>query len=168
MTLANKLSPLVHMRLFQADDGSAWENFFRDEENRVSVLQLTKLSRDLQRIATEFILWDLYDYATSGGSKNNPLPIVLDEIQNLDHRLDAPLGKYLTEGRKFGISLVLATQTLSNLKSDERDRLFQASHKLFFRPAETEVKEYARILEQSSAQKADTWIPRLNKLNKGE
>lgn len=166
--LANKLTPLVNMELFASGAENAWDDFFRNEENRVNILQLSKIPKDLQRIATEFILWDLYDYATSSGNKNNPLPIVLDEIQNLDHRLDAPLGKYLTEGRKFGISLVLATQTLSNLKSDERDRLFQASHKLFFRPAETEVKEYARILEQSSAQKADTWIARLNKLNKGE
>ena len=134
----------------------------------MNVLQLTRLPKHLQRIATELILWDLYDFATSSGRKDTPLPVVLDEIQNLDHRLDAPLGKYLTEGRKFGISLILATQTLSNLKTDKRDRLFQASHKLFFRPAETEVKEYARILDQSSAESAEIWISRLNRLNKGE
>ncbi len=168
LTLANKLAPLVHENLFSTVMQGNWDALYSNTHNRVNVLQLAGIARDIGQMATEFILWDLYDYATSAGSKNKPLPLVLDEIQNLDHRLEAPLGKMLTEGRKFGLSLILATQTLSNLKQDEKDRLFQASHKLFFKPAETEVKEYARILEQSSGEKAETWITRLNKLNKGE
>ncbi len=119
-------------------------------------------------MATEFILWDLYDFVTNSGSKDTPLPIILDEIQNLDHRLNSPLAKILTEGRKFGLSMILATQTLSNLHTEEKDRLFQASQKLFFKPAETEVREYARILEHSTNEKSDLWITRLSKLNKGE
>ncbi len=82
--------------------------------------------------------------------------------------MDAPLGKMLTEGRKFGLSLVLATQTLSNLKAEERDRLFQAGHKLFFKPADTEVREYGKILERATNEKTDVWIRRLTSLNKGE
>lgn len=168
LTLANKLSPMVHMKLFGQDEAGNWDRLYGSGEVRANILQLAGVPRDIARIATEFILWDLYDYAANSGRKDVPLPIVLDEIQNLDHRLDAPLGKFLTEGRKFGLSLILATQTLSNLKGEERDRLFQASHKLFFKPAETEVKEYARILEQGSYEKAETWIARLNKLNRGE
>lgn len=40
--------------------------------------------------------------------------------------------------------------------------------KLFFKPAETEVREYARILEHATHEKADLWITRLSSLNKGE
>jgi len=94
--------------------------------------------------------------------------VVLDEIQNLDHSQGGPVAGFLTEGRKFGISLILATQTLSNLHVEERDRLFQAAHKLFFKPAETEIKEYARILENAQGEKTDVWIERLAALNKGE
>ncbi len=165
---ANKISPLVRENLFSGSSAGNWQTLYENRVQRVSVLQLAGVNRLVSRIATEFILWDLYDYASNSGSKDRPLPVVLDEIQNLDHRLDSPLGKALTEGRKFGLSLVLATQTLSNLKAEERDRLFQASHKLFFKPAETEVKEYAKILEQSSSEKAEVWISRLNRLNKGE
>lgn len=104
---------------------------------------LAGVPREISRMATEFILWDLYDFAANSGSKEKPLPIVLDEIQNLDHRLNSPLAKILTEGRKFGLSMIVATQTLSNLHAEEKDRLFQTSHKLFFKPAETEVREYA-------------------------
>jgi DNA phosphorothioation-dependent restriction protein DptH len=119
-------------------------------------------------MATEFILWDLYDYASNQGKEERPLPIVLDEIQNLDHSLNAPLSKMLTEGRKFGISAILATQTLSNLPQEARDRLFMATHKLFFKPAETELKEYATILANITGDKLDIWKERLVKLNKGE
>ena len=166
--LANKIGPLVHENVFSVDSAGNWKAFYEEPEQKTSILQLAGIDRHISRIATEFILWDLYDFACSSGSKDRPLPVVLDEIQNLDHRLDSPLGKALTEGRKFGLSLILATQTLSNLKQDERDRLFQASHKLFFKPAETEVKEYAKILEQSVSERSDVWISRLNKLGKGE
>ncbi len=111
----------------------------------------------------------LGDQGNTGVSLANKInPLVLDEIQNLDHRLSSPLAKILTEGRKFGLSMILATQTLSNLHPEERDRLFQASQKLFFKPAETEVREYARVLEHSTNEKAELWIKRLSSLGKGE
>jgi len=97
------------------------------------------------------------------------LPVVLDEVQNLDHRKDSPLEKFLREGRKFGISLILATQTLSNFEQQERDRLFQAAHKLFFAPADTEIKRFADILRDNfPTSSKDEWIQRLSRLQKGE
>ena len=125
-------------------------------------------SKDMAKLITEFALIDLYRYYRTKGSKDKPRVIVLDEIQNLDHRLDSPLAQFLTEGRKFGISLILATQTLSNLEKDERDRLFQASHTLFFRPAVTELKSFAQILADVTGERADDWVTRLAALKKGE
>ena len=117
---------------------------------------------------TEFSLIDLYWYYRTRGNKDTPKVIVLDEIQNLDHRLDSPLGHFLTEGRKFGIALVLATQSLSNLSREERDRLFQASHKLFFRPADTEMKSFAQILGDATDRNVEEWVQRLSTLKRGE
>jgi len=94
--------------------------------------------------------------------------LVLDEIQNLDQREESPLAQLLREGRKFGFSLILATQTMSNLEKDARDRLFNAGHKLFFRPAETEIKSYAEIAAMSSNEKSDAWIKKLASLKKAE
>ena len=169
-TLANKLNPMVRANLFSSDDSSlGWEGIFKSEKSTTRLIQLARLSRDIWRLATEFILWDLYSYACTNGDKNNPLPVVLDEVQNLDHRLDSPLGKMLTEGRKYGLSLILATQTLSNLKKDEQDRLFQAAHKLFFAPAETEIDSYAKLLEQAiPASNKKAWLQELASLKKGE
>lgn len=166
--LANKIAPFIKTRPFGRGTSDDWKAAFAGG-GTVSVLQLATVSRDIQRLITEFVLWDLYNFASTNGNKNVPLPIVLDEIQNLDHRQDSPLEKLLREGRKFGISLILATQTLSNFEAQERDRLFQAAHKLFFAPADTEIKRFADILKDNfpSASK-DEWTQRLSRLRKGE
>ncbi|MCE7637059.1 DNA phosphorothioation-dependent restriction protein DptH [Vibrio fluvialis] len=143
--LASKLAPLVKSNLFSSNSDKSWSEVFESQEHSSTIMQLASLNHDISMLCTEFLLWDLYSYACSYGSKEKPLPIVLDEVQNLDHRLESPLGKMLTEGRKFGVSLILATQTLSMLRKDEQDRLFQASHKLFFAPAKTETKTYTNL-----------------------
>lgn len=167
--LANKLSPMIKSNLFDSSKDQSWKKIFSNEKSRTTIIQLASLSRDIMQLATEFSLWDLYAYACSYGNKNKPLPIVLDEVQNLDHKLDSPLGKMLTEGRKYGISLILATQTLSVLKNEEQDRLFQAAHKLFFAPAETESMSYAKLLEQAiPGTDRKVWLKELVNLQKGE
>ena len=168
-TLANKLTPFIRTQPFQGDAQDGWRQMLEDQHHRVHILQMAGVSRDIQRLITEFVLWDLYDYATTHGGKDSPLPIVLDEIQNLDHRSDAPLEKLLREGRKFGISLLLATQTLSGFAGDARDRLFQAAHKLFFAPAGTEVRRFADLLKDSVPDSdRENWVDRLSSLQKGE
>lgn len=167
--LANKITPFIKTKPFTRGESGSWKAFFHQHEGKVHILQLATVARDIQQLITEFTLWDLYDFASSKGNKNLPLPIVLDEVQNLDHRKDSPLEKLLREGRKFGISLILATQTLSNFESQERDRLFQAAHKLFFAPADTEIKRFADILRDNfPTGSKDEWVQRLSKLQKGE
>lgn len=167
--VANKLLPLVKANIFAFDNTDGWNDIYQSKDSVCRLIQMARLSRDVWLAAVEFILWDLYSYACLHGYKNSPLPIVLDEVQNLDHRLESPLGKMLTEGRKYGISLILATQTMSNLSKDEQDRLFQASHKLFFAPAMTEVQTYAKLLEQAvPGSDKKYWLSELSKLKKGE
>ena len=45
----------------------------------VTVIQLTEIKRDIQRIITEMILWDLWYYKTShGGNEKQPFAVILD------------------------------------------------------------------------------------------
>lgn len=167
-SVISKIQPFVDMNPFGQEDPESWEKLFTDPLSRCHILQLAGYLKEASKLITEFSLIDLYWYYRTRGKKDRPRVIVLDEIQNLDQRLESPLGKFLTEGRKFGISLILATQTLSNFQKEERDRLFQAAHKLFFRPADTEVKSYAQILESATSDKSEDWVPRLSSLKKGE
>jgi DNA phosphorothioation-dependent restriction protein DptH len=168
-TLANKLEPLIQAKPFREGDASAWNDMLTSPSSRVHVLQLKGLAREIQKLVTEFVLWDLWDYAQSTGNKDRPIPIVLDEIQNLDHSSDSPIDKMLREGRKFGVGLMLATQTTSQFNQEQRDRLFQAGHKLFFKPAMTEIDRFAQILTQAtSGVSKPEWAQRLARLEKGQ
>ena len=167
-SVISKLQPFIDLSPFGTEDEGSWARVFSDHLSRIHILQMAGFGKDACRLMTEFALFDLYSFYRTRGSSQQPRVVVLDEIQNLDHRLESPLGKFLTEGRKFGMSLVLATQTLSNLAADQRDRLFQASHKLFFKPAETEVKSYATILAGATQVKQGDWVKRLSQLKKGE
>ena len=165
----SKLKPFVMGKPFTSDDeGMGWDRFFEDQACRCHIFQLAGLDMHSWRLVTEFILWDLYAFVRGKGNKNLPKVVVLDEVQNLDHREECPLAKYLTEGRKFGLALILATQTLSNLTNDQQSRLFQAAHKLFFKPADTEMKEYGTVLQNATGEASKVWIDRLSKLKKGE
>ncbi|HHV42033.1 MAG TPA: ATP-binding protein, partial [Clostridiaceae bacterium] len=161
-SLLSKIRPFVDMNPFGQEDEESWEKIFTDVDSRCHIIQLLGFTRDSAQLITEFSLFDFYWYYRANGNKDRPRVVVLDEIQNLDHRLDSPLGQLLTEGRKFGISLILATQTMSNLGKDERDRLFQASHKLFFKPADTEVRSFAQVLADSTNKPQAEWIERLS------
>lgn len=167
-SVISKIQPFVDMNPFGQEDAESWEKLFTDPISRCHVIQLAGFMKDAARLVTEFSLIDLYWYYRARGNKDKPRVIILDEIQNLDHRLESPLGQFLTEGRKFGISLILATQTLSNLEKDERDRLFQASHKLFFKPADTEIRTFATILAGATNDRVDEWVTRLTSLKRGE
>jgi len=168
-SLYNKLRPFILDQPFSSDnEGFDWDHLFLKQDPLCNIFQLAGMDMYSGRLITEFILWDLYGYLQSKGKKTDPKVIVLDEVQNLDHKEGSPLSKYLREGRKFGLSLILATQTMSNMKRDERDRMFQAEHKLFFKPADTELKAFADIAALATRQKVDDWIRKLSSLSKGE
>jgi DNA phosphorothioation-dependent restriction protein DptH len=168
-TVSSKIKPFVLDKPFDfGREGLDWQALFTDAVNRCHVFQLAGLDMHSWRLVTEFVLWDLYGYLQAKGRKNDPKVIVLDEVQNLDHRDGSPLSRYLREGRKFGLSLIMATQIMSSLEKDERDRMFNAGHKLFFRPADTEMRAYADIAAISTAEKPEIWVKRLAGLKKGE
>ena len=167
-SVLSKIQPFVDAIPFGHEKPGGWDAWYSDNHSRSHILQLVGSSKDFARLVTEFSLIDLYSYYRGCGNKDRPRVVVLDEAQNLSHKLNSPVGGLLTEGRKFGFSLILATQTLSNLKQDEQDRMFQAAHKLFFQPAATEFQEYATILANSTGEKQDAWVKRLSALKKGE
>lgn len=167
-SVISKIQPFVDQNPFGIEDQESWDKIFNDLEHHCHIIQLTGFAKDAARLVTEFLLIDLYWYYRGKGTEDNPHVLVLDEIQNLDHREESPLAQLLREGRKFGFSLILATQIMSNLEKDERDRLFNAAHKLFFRPADTEIKKYAEIASIFTDEKINVWIKRLASLKKGE
>src|SRR5699024_11946276 len=67
---------------------------------QISIFQLKGYPNDIQQAITEFLLWDLYNYSTRSGNKNIALPVLLDEMQNLNHKNNSPTGR--SEERRVG------------------------------------------------------------------
>ncbi len=169
-TAIGKLKHFVSGKPFSAtEEGIGWEDIFSNNEIRSRIFQFYKVDRDSARAIIEFVLWDLYSYLSTKGNKKFPKVVVLDEIQNLDLSPDAPVAKYFAEGRKHGISLITATQSLKQIGGASSANMFQADMKLFFRPSEPEMKEHAQMLHNviQDHSIAD-WIKRLSDLQKGE
>jgi DNA phosphorothioation-dependent restriction protein DptH len=172
-TTISKLKPFIQSNPFVDDkNGIGWLELFTDCASRCHVFQFFKVDRHSARALIEFVLWDLYSFVSSFGNMHIPRVVVLDEVQNLDLGPDAPVAKYLTEGRKHGLALITATQTVKGVGgvNDARvSRLFQAEHKLFFKPTENEIREHAQLLHNAiSNVSIQEWATRLASLQKGE
>ena len=169
-TVLSRLKPFVSGKPFSDNPSMSWDDIFTDSRSRCHIFQMAAIDKNTYLTLAEFLLWDLYGFVRNNGRESLPKVVVLDEIQNLDHKGDAPVAKFLTEGRKFGIAQISATQLMSNLKKDEQGRLFQSGHKLFFRPADTEVKNYAEMILQliPGGSDKDEWCQKLSRLQKGE
>jgi DNA phosphorothioation-dependent restriction protein DptH len=172
-TTISKLKPFIQSNPFADDNnGIGWRELFTDTMFRCHVFQFHMVDRHSARALIEFVLWDLYSFVSSFGSKHLPRVVVLDEVQNLDLGPDAPVAKYLTEGRKHGLALITATQTVKGVGgvNDARvSRLFQAEHKVFFKPTENEMREHAQLLHNAiSNVSVQDWATRLASLQIGE
>lgn len=166
-TALSQLNPMIDKNPFDNSSEFNWGQFDNDK-GKVIVIQLTGFASDVQKMITEFILWDLWYYKLQHGDQTIPLPVIMDEAQNLDHSDKSPSAKILTEGRKFGWSGWYATQFLKGqLSTDEIARLQNSSQKVYFLPPENEVTTIASNLAFDNVSKKE-WEKRLVSLNKGQ
>lgn len=165
-TTLSKIAPLIDRNPFMTSETIDWENHLSTNGD-VLIIQLKGYTRPVQLLILEFILWDLWYFATMNGNQKKPIPIILDEAQNLDHREGSPSAYMLTEGRKFGISGWYATQSLSTLKNDELIRLQNAATKIYFNPPASELNVITKFISNDRTLR-DEWQERLTSLQKGQ
>ena len=166
-TVLSKIQPFLDLEPFADDEDFSWDTI-RDSGGMVYVMQLDGFDRPTQLLLTELLLWDIWNYCVQNGNEDHPFVIVLDEAQNLSHDAESPSAKFLTEGRKFGISAWYATQFMKpQLTDDEIQRLQQAGQKLYFCPPDDGVMTVAKNIDIDT-QGAKEWAPKLKTLKKGE
>lgn len=166
-TALSQIRPLIDRDLFDFTHSVNWKEI-AEADGEVFIIQLTLFPRDVQLVITEFVLWDIWNYSVRYGNKNHPLPVLMDEAQNLDHTEKSPSARILTEGRKFGWSGWYATQFLkSQLGADELARLQNAAEKVYFLPPEQELSNIAASLSKDNSEKK-IWESKLSNLKKGQ
>src|SRR5699024_595629 len=138
MSISSRLMQFVHIDPFDYEVESQWDEYFAHGGN-VMIIQLAGYDQDeIKRLLAEFILWDLW-YYTQDRTKDQVIPVILDEAQNLDFSDGSPSAKILREGRKFGWSAWFATQTFNNFTKSELSIIDNAGTKVYFNPVETEI-----------------------------
>lgn len=115
------------------------------KQGKISVLDFSGYSSTTQIILTQLVMSILWrQHQIFGQQMTSETVLVLDEFQNLplgDHSI---LAQILREGRKFKLSLLLATQSLFTFDTSKRLLLQQPATKLYFKPVEAELKRIAK------------------------
>lgn len=169
ISLIGRISKLLDKDPFVYNETEfSWSKVFNNK-GKVNIMQLKGFVPDIQKIITEFLLWDIYNYTEREGNKNSPIPVLLDEMQNLNHKESSPTTKILKEGRKFGWSSWLATQSISSIKNNNGDisALFNAAQQIHFAPPEDQIPFISKNIATNSDERRRI-EQKLSNLNKGE
>ena len=95
-----------------------------------------------------------------------PTTLILDECQDLEWKKGTIADRLLTEGRKFGIGIILSTQFLAaNFPKRTINDFLQSGLRVIFAPSQGEVREIAQSLNAGNYK---PWISNLKRLRVGE
>jgi len=164
-SVISQISPLVDSNFFKPDMQFNWSDIIYAKD-KITIFDFSNIPDNMQSFITEIILWDLWYYTEKHGDTLNPFVVVLDECQNLNYKTSSPTSKILKEGRKFGWSAWLSTQSTDDEKLKKAiTRLQQAALRIYFKPTNNEIPFIAKSIDRSNHK---DWVPILNYLNKGE
>lgn len=153
----DKLRPLFYHNVFQDGDDLILPN-------RLNTVYLDKLDVLSQDMVREVLLSYIWRCANADNFKESGLYIFIDECQNASSGSRDSLSILLSEGRKMGINLILATQFLSS-KNALMKSISQCDLMLYFRPAANLLGETASMISRANCHK---WIIRLRGLRRGQ
>lgn len=154
-----KLWTVINSRVFRRSN----KYIKRGAINLVSFIGLDKLTQATLVEVLLFSLWRIIQYQRR--PFGNKVVLALDEFQNLSLREGSILRDLLREGRKFGVYLLLTTQSRKVFPKDTLAILDQVGTKLFFRPAMSEVRSIAKEIAPDEVAK---WERILSSLQIGE
>lgn len=146
-------------------------NLFVDGDNlivpgKLNVVNMSRLDINTQEGLIEILLSYIWRLANADQFKNDNIFVFLDECQNLDHSAKGPLALLISEGRKMGVNLILATQmVLQGSTNSVQQRLTQCGLKLLFKPASNRISITAKIINPDNTA---LWAPVVAKLRVGE
>lgn len=153
--LLAKFAPLLERVRFQRESG-LWT------KGRVMVLDLSGYQQWVQLLIAQLVMSILWRQSRAEGQHgSNATWLVVDEFQNYSLRQDSVLEQILREGRKFKLSLILATQTLAAFETKKRPILQQPATKFYFKPVESELKKIAKQIPDMEAADAERILQRL-------
>lgn len=138
----------------------------RIEYGKINILDLSELDLITKNTLVEIVLSEIWRKATFyNGQGGGNLILSLDEFQSLSWKPEAVMRSILREGRKFGIQVIMATQSLAVFPCDVAAILNQTATHLLFKPAASDLYKIAKAVLMNNVQKG---IEELSNLRVGE
>lgn len=157
LSASDKLFPLLQETKMRNGDDFALES-------GCWKLDLNDLTYDVQGQLIEFFLYIIYEVARTGCFKENGLVLYIDEAQMLRFDKNSILRRYIQEGRKLGIGLILSTPAISGKNRSGMEVLFDCATQIYFSPGEDVCKVAQRIDPKEEIR----WTYLLKRLKIGE
>lgn len=154
-----RMLPLFEHNVFRAGEGMI-------EDNKINIVHLSKMDLRTQAVVSEIILSHIWRLANADQFKQKNLFVFIDECQNMEPSVDSPLAVLISEGRRMGVNLILATQMiLQGTTNAVQQRISQCGLILYFKPAANRVSLTARTINPSNEAQ---WLATLRELKVGE
>lgn len=135
------------------------------EKGKINVISFQGINPSTQKDLTEIVLASIWRTLRSDKTCIGNTSIILDEFQNLSLKQDSTLLEMLRESRKYGVSLILSTQTVTPFKKEVIASIAQTAVQLYFRPAAPDINKIAAIIDPHDTKK---WVGSLRDLKIGE
>lgn len=147
-----RLKYLVDEKVFVNYETSGWTSLF-EHDRPLQILNLSGFPVEERKVIAELLLDDLKSYLIESGVGKQNFILVLDECQNLRLTLNMPTAFFLSQGRKYGCGVWLATQSPEYFQKSELAQLYQSALVLNFQPNIEEAMKICRKLEDNEKER---------------
>lgn len=135
------------------------------EKGKINVISFQGINPSTQKDLIEIVLASIWRTLRSDKTDMDDTTLILDEFQYLSLKQDSTLLEMLRESRKYGVSLVLSTQTVAALKKEAMASITQTAIQLYFKPTVSDIDKIAAIIDPDDTKK---WVNALRGLKIGE
>ena len=120
----------------------------------INIFDFRNIDISTAEILSEMLLSYLWREATTMSSTS--IICSIDEFQHLRLGKNSTLRTVLREGRRFGLHLLLATQTLEIFTPSENAMLNQCATRLIFKPSSSELHKLAKQIAPDNVSEAES------------
>ncbi len=120
---------------------------FLDNEARIIELDFSGTEYDDELTIVRFVCDYCLRLAKSKKFAESPITLFLDEVQNFDFSAVSTMRSLVNEGRKMGVTLLMATPSLFTSGQANMKILNQVGTRIVFKPLNNEYKKTAEDLD---------------------
>ncbi len=148
-SLRTRLQPLLEDILQIGMSGDSWEDML-GHSGRFLVFQTDSAFTENGNVLLDVILASLFDFQME--HSDIPLAVIIDEVQTQNVSANSPIRKVVSEGRKFRMSLIAASQDFPARSTDLGHVVGKIPTQIFLRPTLNAETTVAAELHYSKAE----------------